>query len=64
VSNKPAQPHQKRSIVGGESVKYFEFGIAVKSLNRSRDWDNPARIGLVTLSPNIKRARKDSRLVA
>jgi hypothetical protein len=28
VSNKPAQPHQKRSIVGGESVKYFEFGIA------------------------------------
>jgi hypothetical protein len=29
VSNKPAQPHQKRSIVGGESVKYFEFGIAV-----------------------------------
>jgi hypothetical protein len=30
VSNKPAQPHQKRSIVGGESVKYFEFGIAAK----------------------------------
>jgi hypothetical protein len=28
VSTKPAQPHQKRSIVGGESVKYFEFGIA------------------------------------
>jgi hypothetical protein len=28
VSNKPVQPHQKRSIIGGKSVKYFEFGIA------------------------------------
>jgi hypothetical protein len=28
VSNKPAQPHQKLSIIGGKSVKYFEFGIA------------------------------------
>jgi hypothetical protein len=28
VSNKPAQPRQKRSIIGGKSVKYFEFGIA------------------------------------
>ncbi|WP_309730876.1 ATP-binding cassette domain-containing protein [Chamaesiphon sp. OTE_75_metabat_556] len=27
MSNKPAQPQQKRSIVGGESVTYFEFGI-------------------------------------
>jgi hypothetical protein len=27
VTNKPAQPHQKRSIVGEESVKCFEFGI-------------------------------------
>jgi hypothetical protein len=30
VSNKPAQLHQKRSIIGEESVKYFEFGIAAK----------------------------------
>jgi hypothetical protein len=29
VSNKPAQPHQKRSIVGGKSVKYFESSAAM-----------------------------------
>ncbi len=28
VTTKPAQTHQKRTITGGKSVKYFEFGIA------------------------------------
>lgn len=28
VSSKPAQLQQKRSIIGGKSVEYFEFGIA------------------------------------
>ena len=30
VLNKPAHPRQQQSIIGLESVKYFEFGIAVK----------------------------------
>jgi hypothetical protein len=27
MSSEPAQPHQQKSIIEGESAKYFEFGI-------------------------------------
>ncbi|WP_295613077.1 hypothetical protein [Chamaesiphon sp. GL140_3_metabinner_50] len=50
LPNKPAQPHQKRSIIGGKSVKHFEFGIAAPMLAAQmgrdrkqklrRDWES------------------------
>jgi hypothetical protein len=33
VSSKPAQPHQKCSIIGGKLAKYFGFGIAAQYLD-------------------------------
>jgi hypothetical protein len=44
VSNKPVQPHQKRSIIGGKSVKYFEFGIAADNLSRQQEYPRSGRI--------------------